>query len=131
MMHQREAVFNFPGENSYQYRRSSLRESNCVEAVADSISGYFAHRAAAVRTAKMATRKPFLELWLIEAWSTASVLFWREPLPGIISNNRISAPTSNIFDCAALAGFLLGIVSSPYLYRQADPCFLKWSHQFF
>jgi hypothetical protein len=32
----------------------------------------------------------------------------RQPLPGIISSNRISAPDSNIFDCAALAGFLLG-----------------------
>ena len=37
----------------------------------------------------------------------------QQPLPGIISSNRISAPDSNIFDCAALAGFLLGIVLSP------------------
>ena len=38
-----------------------------------------------------------------------------EPLPGIISSNRISAPDSNIFDCAALAGFLLGCIK-PRIY---------------
>jgi len=72
----------------------------------------------------MATRKPFLELWLIEAWSTASVLFWREPLPGIISNNRISAPASNIFDCAARAGYLLGHRIKPRI------CIVRLTHVF-
>jgi hypothetical protein len=39
----------------------------------------------------------------------------QEPLPGITSSNRISAPDSNIFDCAALAGFLLGCIK-PRIY---------------
>jgi hypothetical protein len=46
-------------------------------------------------------------------------------LPGIISGNRISAPDSNIFDCAALAGFLLGIVLSPVFVPLGWPMFFE------
>jgi len=56
----------------------------------------------------------------------------RQPLPGIISSNRISAPDSNIFDCAALAVFLLGHRINP-LFRNAwaDPMFFEAVAAFF
>jgi hypothetical protein len=57
----------------------------------------------------------FLEPRLIEGWGYRIAGLSRKPLPGIISGNRISAPVSIFFDCAALAGFLLGIVLSPVL----------------
>jgi hypothetical protein len=65
----------------------------------------------------------------------AALSHWRplsaEPLLGIICFNRNNASDSIFFDCATLAGFLLGhLIERRISSARVDPCFLKWSQHF-
>ena len=70
--------------------------------------------AAAVRTAETTRRKPIINGGF--NFSRRFQFFRGRPLLGIISGNKINERASNFFDCAELAGFLLGIVIKPRIY---------------
>jgi len=132
MMRQREAVFNFPDKNGYQYRRSSLRESNCVGAVADSTSGGLLH---------IGRQRQELQKWQRANHCLNSGSSKSGVPPACFSGGNRCPESSATTEKARQPRIFLTVqhwpvfywasYQAPYLYRQADPCFLKWSHQFF